>query len=223
MKKIDFDEVSHTYTVDGKDKPSVTQILKAVGLFPDFWGKDEDLAWYMRRGSMVHKGVEHILEWMIANNILRPMTEQAKIDTTINHYIEAQDEEIQGYLRSFRDFLFDETMKVHPIATEKKVYSQKHDFCGTIDMTANIYCLGKVWADAVIDFKCGQPEPEYAFQTAGYVLGLGDPLNSQRLRLGVYLDKNGKKARVCPYTKSSDMQVFQAARYVYSKQRGSHD
>ena len=220
MNKIDFDAVSHTYTVNGKDKPSVTQILKAVGLFPDFWGKDEDLAWYMRRGSMVHKGVEHILEWMIDSE--ESVTHEKAV-STINHYIEAQDEEIQGYLRSFRDFLFDVVMKLHPIATERKVYTQKYDFCGTIDMTANIYCLGKVWAEAVIDFKCGQPEPEYAFQTAGYVLGMGDPLNSQRLRLGVYLDKNGKKARVCPYTKSSDMQVFQAARYVYSKQRGSHD
>ena len=220
MKKIDFDEISHTYTVDGKDKPSVTRILKAVGLFPDFWGNDEDLAWYMRRGSMVHKGVEHILEWMIDSE--ESVTHEKAV-STINHYIEAQDEEIQGYLRSFRDFIFEKTMEVYPIATERKVYTQKYDFCGTIDMTANIYCLGKVWAEAVIDFKCGQPEPEYAFQTAGYVLGMGDPLNSQRLRLGVYLDKNGKKARVCPYTKSSDMQVFQAARYVYSKQRGSHD
>ena len=220
MKKIDFDEISHTYTVDGKDKPSVTQILKAVGLFPDFWGNDEDLAWYMRRGSMVHKGVEHILEWMIDSE--ESVTHEKAV-STINHYIEAQDEEIQGYLRSFRDFIFEKTMEVYPIATERKVYTHKYDFCGTIDMTANIYCLGKVWAEAVIDFKCGQPEPEYAFQTAGYVLGMGDPLNSQRLRLGVYLDKNGKKARVCPYTKSSDMQVFQAARYVYSKQRGSHD
>ena len=220
MKKIDFDEISHTYTVDGKDKPSVTQILKAVGLFPDFWGNDEDLAWYMRRGSMVHKGVEHILEWMIDSE--ESVTHEKAV-STINHYIEAQDEEIQGYLRSFREFIFDKTMEVYPIATERKVYTQKYDFCGTIDMTANIYCLGKVWAEAVIDFKCGQPEPEYAFQTAVYVLGMGDPLNSQRLRLGVYLDKNGKKARVCPYTKSSDMQVFQAARYVYSKQRGSHD
>jgi len=220
MKKIDFDEISHTYTVDGKDKPSVTQILKAVGLFPDFWGNDEDLAWYMRRGSMVHKGVEHILEWMIDSE--ESVTHEKAV-STINHYIEAQDEEIQGYLRSFRDFIFEKTMEVYPIATERKVYTQKYDFCGTIDMTANIYCLGKVWAEAVIDFKCGQPEPEYAFQTAGYVLGMGDPLNSQRLRLGVYLDKNGKKARVCSYTKSSDMQVFQAARYVYSKQRGSHD
>jgi len=220
VKKIDFDEISHTYTVDGKDKPSVTQILKAVGLFPDFWGNDEDLAWYMRRGSMVHKGVEHILEWMIDSE--ESVTHEKAV-STINHYIEAQDEEIQGYLRSFRDFIFEKTMEVYPIATERKVYTQKYDFCGTIDMTANIYCLGKVWAEAVIDFKCGQPEPEYAFQTAGYVLGMGDPLNSQRLRLGVYLDKNGKKARVCPYTKSSDMQVFQAARYVYSKQRGSHD
>jgi len=101
VKKIDFDEISHTYTVDGKDKPSVTQILKAVGLFPDFWGNDEDLAWYMRRGSMVHKGVEHILEWMIDSE--ESVTHEKAV-STINHYIEAQDEEIQGYLRSFRDF-----------------------------------------------------------------------------------------------------------------------
>jgi hypothetical protein len=39
-----------------------------------------------------------------------------------------------------------------------------------------------------------------------------------RLRLGVYLNKDGKPPRVCPYLDETDFQVFRACRYVYSKQ-----
>jgi len=40
----------------------------------------------------------------------------------------------------------------------------------------------------------------------------------KRLRIGVYLDKDGKPPKVCPYLDITDFQVFRACRYVYSKQ-----
>ena len=53
--------------------------------------------------------------------------------------------------------------------TELPVYSPSQDYCGTIDLVADITLEGKEYR-GIIDFKCGQPEPEYAYQLAAYAL-----------------------------------------------------
>lgn len=52
MTQIEFDEPSHTYRLDGKILPSVSQVLKAGNLMPEFY-KTLD-PWYAQRGTAVH-------------------------------------------------------------------------------------------------------------------------------------------------------------------------
>ena len=203
---IEFDEEKHEYKVDGKVKPSVTTILKETGVWPDFWGNDEDREFYMQRGRMVHLAIHHIMT-------MKPFHEHYAYT-----YVHKQDKRIQGYLESFMDWAMSDQWNVKPIDSEKKVYNKPNDYCGTIDMIADVNFREERQEKAIIDFKCGDPACEYAYQLAGYEMCVEPVAFGKRLRLGVYLNKEGKHPRVCPYLDETDFQVFRACRYVYSKQ-----
>ena len=214
---IEFDEATHTYKVDGVAKPSVTTILKDVGLFPDFYGTAEEREYYMQRGTMVHLAVQNMAEWILSCDQAVKVPD-GKIRSTMMNYISKQDSRIEGYLWSFIKFL-DSQWYPKVMASEKKVFSKAYNYCGTIDMSADVMLAG-YFCEAVIDFKCGQPEPEYAYQLGAYALAEYPENYSAKVRLGVYLDKEGKLPKVKQYGEASDFQVFQSARYIYSKQRG---
>jgi len=201
---IEFDEEKHEYKVDGKVKPSVTTILKETGVWPDFWGNDEDREFYMQRGRMVHLAIHHIVK--------------AKQGVVIHDYVLRQDKRIQGYLNSFLNWYNDPNWKVNAEHSEKKVYNKPNDYCGTIDMIADVNFREERQEKAIIDFKCGVPAYEYAYQLAGYEMCVEPVAFGKRLRIGVYLNKDGKPPKVCPYLDITDFQVFRACRYVYSKQ-----
>lgn len=61
--QLTFLEEEHQYIYDGRPVPSVTQILKAVGISPSFEGADED---YVRmcaeHGTLVHEEIEDFLK-----------------------------------------------------------------------------------------------------------------------------------------------------------------
>jgi len=210
---IEFDQEKHEYWVEGALKPSVTQILKATGFKQDFFLPDSEMAWYMNRGTMVHKAINHICEWTLLN-------EGKEISTSfqiLNKYIASQDDAISGYLDSAMSFLGHDLLKTHFIFSELPVYSESQDFCGTIDLVADVMFDGVQHKNAIIDFKCGQPTYINAFQLAGYAMAFDHENYRDRLRFGVYLDKNGKDAKICPYKDAGDFQVFKSARYLYGK------
>lgn len=72
---MNFDPVTHTYTVDGAVLPSVTQIVSRV--IPRQHYADD---WYLRRGSIVHKAVAMLL----TGNL-----DMASLDPRIVGYVEA--------------------------------------------------------------------------------------------------------------------------------------
>lgn len=68
--KLSFDADSHTYTANGKDVPSVTGILKAIGLAKDYSGLD---SFYRDRGTAVAKAIELFLREALDEKSLDPV------------------------------------------------------------------------------------------------------------------------------------------------------
>ena len=63
MNDLVFDPQTHTYTLDGKDLISVTQILAKHGLSPNYNGVDEDtLKASAERGTLIHKEIENYIK-----------------------------------------------------------------------------------------------------------------------------------------------------------------
>ena len=62
-EKLMFDPQTHTYTLDGKDLISVTQLLAKHGLSPNYNGVDEDtLKASAERGTLIHKEIEDYIK-----------------------------------------------------------------------------------------------------------------------------------------------------------------
>lgn len=60
---IDFDERTHTYTLDGKQLISVTTLMKKHGLAPDYsMVRSEVLEAKAERGTLIHKEIEDFIK-----------------------------------------------------------------------------------------------------------------------------------------------------------------
>ena len=51
---LNFDEATHTYTVDGRDYPSITTVIEAAGLVDYSMLPAADLNFYQLRGIALH-------------------------------------------------------------------------------------------------------------------------------------------------------------------------
>ncbi len=188
---LEFEEETHTYRLDGKIIPSVTEILTDVGLYPDFSMTDP---WYAERGSLVHLATHYY-----DNGTLDP---------------DSIDDEIHGYLKSYLEFknvyLFDVK------ESEMRVHDPIYWYAGTADKLGDIDWDGQR-REALPDLKCGPPEYGYQFQIAGYSMARG--LHHSTLRLGVYLNKNGKLPKVIEYNDPGDFEIFKAATLLFHAKR----
>ena len=105
---LTFDAATHTYRIDGRPVPSVTQILGDV--LPG-WQAGE---WYLQRGTVVHACAA-----MIARG------EEFDCDPQIAGQVEA----CRAWFRDVRP---------HPVAVEHPVCSRRLGYAGTLDMVAII-------------------------------------------------------------------------------------
>jgi len=103
-----FDESTHTYRIDGRKVPSVTQVLG--DLIPG-WKASE---WYLNRGQAVHACAA-----MIAQGI------------EFEH-----DPVIDGQVRACRKFFAEVKPTVYKV--ESPVYSELYNYAGRYDMLADI-------------------------------------------------------------------------------------
>lgn len=63
MNDLVFDPQTHTYTLDGKDLISVTQLMEKHGLSPNYNGVDEEtLKASAERGTLIHKEIEDYIK-----------------------------------------------------------------------------------------------------------------------------------------------------------------
>lgn len=104
---IEFNPETHEYRVDGEVYPSVTQILKAVGLI--------DARWYKESGRLRGEAVHEVT---------------ALIDRGVIDAYADFDEEIAGFVQAW--VAFREEMGARPIYIEEPRYSLR-GFAGTLD------------------------------------------------------------------------------------------
>ena len=103
-----FEAATHSYTIDGRKVPSVTQVLN--DLIPGFKAGE----WYLNRGQAVHACAA-----LIAQGV------------AFDH-----DPAIDGQVRAMRRFFAE--VKPTVIAVEKQVYSARYQYAGTLDLLADI-------------------------------------------------------------------------------------
>lgn len=108
---LTFDEEKHLFTANGEVIPSVTTVLKRMGMTPD-WSKISDIEWYAQRGTYIHKATE-----LWENGSL----DEDSLDPVISGYVD-------GYKACRRDF------PVKVIGQEVRLWHPVHKFAGIIDM-----------------------------------------------------------------------------------------
>lgn len=143
MDRLEFCATTHSYRVDGKTIPSVTQVLSVLYSFsmvaPDV------LEHARQRGVAVHRAVQLDID-----------------DDLVEESVPA---EIAGYLKAWRAFRADCGLTQADFGEpERPLYHPALRFAGTPDITL---CMNKRWA--VLDVKTAADlSPVWALQTAGY-------------------------------------------------------
>lgn len=202
MTAVTFDAPTHTYRVDDTELPSVTRILRAVGLSTDWATLPPDVRADAERkrelGTRVHRACvafdSGTLSW-------------GQLEEDLFGYVEAW----ERYVR--------ERQLIEWLAIEQPLAHSVLRYAGTLDR------LGRTTADTYVlpDIKCGDPDDAAGqYQTAGYVLlaevvGLppGVPVRHVQ-RECVQLSPVGTYA-LSPYPDfRHDSAVFKAALTVYS-------
>lgn len=184
---LNFDADTHTYRLDGVVIPSVTQILKEVGVV-DFSGIDPHvLEKAADRGTYVHK----CCELLFLNDL----------------DIDAIDPESVGYVDAFLKFMKEQCGPdgFRILEMEKIVFHRLLRYAGTLDILAE---RGKErW---IIDIKTGSSQISYALQTAAYENCFSEP----HKRACLYLCPDGEY-HLHPYTDCNDVRVFQSCVSLY--------
>jgi len=106
---LTFEESTHTYTLDGQEIPSVTQVLKAEG----FINTDFIDPWYAERGTAVHKATE--------------LFDLGTLDES------SLDPRIVGYLEAWKKYRRDTGYTPDPDMIERRMYHPTLKYAGTID------------------------------------------------------------------------------------------
>lgn len=136
------DAETHTYRWNNKEVPSVTQILKAIGITRDYERVDP---YYKERGTLVHQAIHFYI---------RGTLDEGSVD----------ERNVRPYLNAFKSFEKNEGYT--PQASEIPLYSKKHKFAGTIDQLGTLAgCHGV----GIIDLKATENSDKAAdLQLCGY-------------------------------------------------------
>lgn len=196
-----FDEVTHTYRVDGVVVPSVTQILARTGL-TDFSGiPDRIRIAALNRGRRVHQAANYLLEGDL---------DWATVDDAD-----------RGYVESCAAFLAAAEFIV--LAAEIRLFHPVLRYAGTAD------AIG-IWHGerAIADWCVGDlAESRKDLQTSAYsgAAKVSPPAewfefaaDSPIARVGVRLKKDGSLPATEPYRSPRDFALFAAACAVAHEQ-----
>lgn len=145
MSDLQFDEPTHTYTLDGVRLPSVTQVLKPLynfaGIDPEVLRAKAEL------GTAVHRACE-----LLDNDDLDEESDDGRAALV----------PIAGYLAGYKLFKAEKRLSI--IANEKRMHHPVHRYAGQIDRS---YAMGgHVWD---VDLKSTvSMSPIVGLQTAAY-------------------------------------------------------
>lgn len=136
--KLEFDADQHRYFLDGRELPSVTTVLKSVGIIDPSKYADGDAA---LRGTYVAEATALLDRGELIE--------------------EGLDARLVGYIRAWKAFLADN--EVETFLVEERVYSSKYGYAGMLDRTAHFQ--DRHW---LFDIKTGARERWHGIQTAAY-------------------------------------------------------
>ena len=219
---LKFNEEDHIYTVDGKKVESVTGItgnLDKPALIG--WALKVTLAWLETQlpvGTVIDEvNLPAILKE--AKGIrFKTVGKAANLGTIIHGVIEAYikasinktpllkapvNELIVNGLDAYKNW--EAENNVEYLHSEKKIYSVKYHYAGTVDLLANVnnkLCL--------VDFKTGSgPWHEHALQTAAYAQAVEEELECEiQERIIIKLDKDTGKMYQYHCQNDKDIDAF---------------
>lgn len=123
---LTFNAEGHVYFWNGKEVPSVSQILKKIGITRDYEKVDP---FYRERGKFVHKAVEYHIKGTLDEQTL-------------------DQENILPYVQAFKNY---ETQTGYKVShTEVPLYSKKMGFAGTIDHLSRLAAFA---TEGIVDIK----------------------------------------------------------------------
>ncbi len=192
MTRLVFNEASHTYTLDGKLLPSVTQVLKALP--SPYLHVDPDV---LEQAAEIGRAVH----WIIEHEVLGDL-EEALVDF-----------HLLPYLDQWRDFRRTSGFEVY--LSEARVYSERYRYAGTLDLFGRLN--GR---KVLIDAKRTAAVPRSAGpQTAGYenalrelrpdLIGKDEPVDRFALHL------TPKRWTLVPFKEPGDLRVFLSALTIH--------
>ena len=190
---IQFDAATHTYTLEGRRLPSVTEVLKPLS-DAEYRHVDHTV---MDRAAALGRAVHKMIE----------------LDLRDDLDVDALDEPLHPYLRQWREFRA--LSGFEAILSEQIVYSARYGYAGTLDLFGRLN--GRY---VLIDAKRTAAVPRTAGpQTAAYQIALCESSPSARWleepihRYALHL----MPARWCltPFKDPSDARVFLSALSLY--------
>ncbi len=183
---IHFDEATHTYTVEGRRLPSVTEILAPIRT--DFSAVDPAVLEVARtRGVAIDRMIE--------------LHESGALDYS------SVTPEMAAYLEVWEKIKTDTGLKVMEV--QERVANPHYGYAGTLDL--RVHMFGKV---SIVDVKCtASGVPGVGPQTAAYAKGdHGIP----RFALYLRPNASGKiVGRLDPLTDRNDWNVFLACLTIH--------
>lgn len=186
---LHFDPDSHTYTLDGKVLPSVTQILRPLEADALARIPAGVLEWKRALGSAVHLACE--------------LDDKNELDA------DSLDDRIRPYLEGWRAFRHEHGLQI--LCNEQPMATRFGRFAGTVDRYGLLHDGGRIGA-AVIDIKTRVDLPDaIGPQLVGYARLLRDNglCKDEPLRMAVQLKPDGTYATRI-YEDKEDVAVFQA-------------
>lgn len=143
---LTFIEEGHKYLFNGEEVPSVSHILKTVGITRDF---DRVDPFYRERGKFVHQAVEFHVKHTLDEESL-------------------DQENVTPYLKAFQKFESGEGYLVRK--TEVPLYSELYGFAGTIDHLAQFEDC-RISGEGIADIKVTEKSDKAAdLQLCAYAL-----------------------------------------------------
>jgi len=140
IDRLQFSEEDHSYTLDGKRLPGVTEILGSLGLVNTDWFTPES----RDRGRAVHLGIHLIQEGTLDWDSVCP--------------------QIVPYLIAYSRFARE--MKLETLFSEQRMASARYRFAGTLDRGGWVHSRKL----SLIDFKTGTHAAWMDIQLALYEL-----------------------------------------------------
>jgi len=180
-----YDDESHTYTIDGRPVPSITQALVEAGIVETKFYNEEG----RDRGSFIHKASQYL--------------DQKDLD------LDSIPEDHKGFLDGYQEFKDCTGFEPYLHGIEKPLFHPVHYFGGTPDRWGKLN-----GSDVVLELKTGSISPWTAIQTAAQeiLINFIEPALDLR-RHALRLSKDGKW-KLFTYNDPRDHAVFLAALQV---------